>query len=146
MFIKTIVKTDRKTGKRYDYFRLCEGYRIGESVRHRTIVNMGRLESIESKEDKKMLADLIEIFIKGERQLFPFEVKPEVERYAREFADRIINEKLLDIPPVSSQAASAVSPEQEYEIVDLNSLRHEQAREIGAERFIRPPSARVPSG
>jgi len=60
MFIKTIVKTDKKTGKRYEYYRLCEGYRIGNKVRHRSILSLGRLSGIESKEDKKMLADRIE--------------------------------------------------------------------------------------
>ena len=28
MFIKTIVKTDKKSGKRYDYYRLCPSYRL----------------------------------------------------------------------------------------------------------------------
>ena len=34
MFIKTIVKTDKKSGKRYDYYRLCESYRIEGKPRH----------------------------------------------------------------------------------------------------------------
>ena len=72
MFIKTIVKTDKKSGKRYDYYRLCEGYRIGDKVRHRTIVSMGNLDGVESKRDKKILADLIEVLLKGDRQLFSF--------------------------------------------------------------------------
>ena len=28
MFIKTIVKTDKKSGTRYEYLRLCESYHI----------------------------------------------------------------------------------------------------------------------
>ncbi|HDR50303.1 MAG TPA: IS1634 family transposase, partial [Mariniphaga anaerophila] len=54
MFIKTIVKTDKKTGKRYNYYRLCESYRIGNKTRHRSIVSMGRLDGIETREDKKL--------------------------------------------------------------------------------------------
>jgi hypothetical protein len=49
MFIKTIVKTDTKSSKRYDYYRLCEGYRIGNKVRHRTILSLGKLQSIEGE-------------------------------------------------------------------------------------------------
>lgn len=132
MFIKTIVKTDKNTGKRYDYYRLCEGYRIGNKVRHRTIISMGKLEGIESKEDKKFLADLIEVLIKGDRQLFSFEVKPEIEKYAKQFAHRIITEKLLDIASnVGSVTDSGTDTD--FETVDVNSIKHEDVREIGSE-------------
>lgn len=137
MFIKTIVKTDKKTSKRYDYYRLCEGYRIGNNVRHRSIVSMGRLEGIESKEDKKKLADSIEALIKGDRQLFAFDVKPIIEKYAREFADRIINEKLLDVAPNVLIADSQSGKEADYETIDINSLKHKDVREIGAEWLCR---------
>jgi len=130
MFIKTIVKTDKKSGKRYDYYRLCEGYRIDDKVRHRTIISMGKLEGLDSKEDKKFLADLIESLIKGDRQLFSFEVKPEIEKYASLFANRIINEKLLDIKP---QAEPIALPEASFENIDINSIKHEEVREIGSE-------------
>lgn len=134
MFIKTIVKTDKKSGKRYDYYRLAEGFRIGNKVRHRTIVSMGKLEGIDSREDKKMLADLIESIIKGERQLFAFEVKPEIEKYAKLFAKRIIDEKLLDISP-SRNATEAEQEivESDFQNIDINSIKHDEAREIGPE-------------
>jgi hypothetical protein len=41
MFIKTIVKTDLKSQKVYEYLRLCESYRLGDKTRHNTIVSMG---------------------------------------------------------------------------------------------------------
>ena len=131
MFIKTIVKTDKKSGKRYDYYRLCEGYRIGNKVRHRTIVSMGKLEGVESKRDKKFLADLIEVLLKGDRELFSFEVKPEIERYAIEFSNRIINENLIDIPPRRESDTDLTNAN--YENIDINSIRHEDVREIGCE-------------
>lgn len=132
MFIKTIIKTDKKTGKRYQYYRLCEGYRIGDSVRHRTIVSMGRLEGIESKEDKKLLADMIEQKIRGENVLFSFDINPEIEKQASLFAKRIIDEQLLDIkPPTKAHKEQTSTPN--YKNIDLNSLEHEQVREIGGE-------------
>jgi hypothetical protein len=72
MFIKTITKTERKTGKQYKYYRLCESYRIDDKSRHRTIINMGKLENVDSKRDRKLLPDRIEQLIKGEKQLFVF--------------------------------------------------------------------------
>ena len=134
MFIKTIVKTDKKSGKRYDYYRLCEGYRIGNSVRHRTIVSMGKLEGVENKQDKKILADLIETLVKGDEYLFAFNVKPLISKYAREFAGKIINEKLLDIAPSTpSPDNQNITTEVALETIDINSLKHEDVREIGSE-------------
>jgi len=133
MFIKTILKTEKKTGKKYNYFRLCESYRIGNKVRHRSIISMGKLEYIDSKEEKKLLADTIEKFIKGQQMLTLFDIKPEIEKYAREFADRIISNNLLDISASKqpSEDTSDLSPD--YNTVNLNSLRHDESREIGAE-------------
>lgn len=131
MFIKTIVKTDRKTGKRYDYYRLCEGYRIGNKVRHRSILSLGSLEAIDSKEDKKQLADRIESLLQGDKQLFAYGVKPVIEKYARKFAKRIIDEKLLDIDR-DSVGLTDDAP-RDYETIDLNSVKHDEVRELGAE-------------
>ena len=133
MFIKTIVKTEKKTGKKYNYFRLCESYRIGNKVRHRSIISMGKLKGIDSKEEKKLLADTIEKIIKGQQMLALFDIKPETEKYAREFADRIISKNLLDISASKqpSDDTSDVSPD--YDTVNLNSIRHDESREIGAE-------------
>jgi transposase len=132
MFIKTIVKTDKKTGKRYNYYRLCESYRIGNKTRHRSIVSMGRLDGIETREDKKLLADTIEALIHGETRLSFFDAGPEITRYAKEFAKRITDEKLLDIQPKTTQPEYK-DIEPDYQEVDLNSMRHDEVREIGAE-------------
>ena len=133
MFIKTIVKTEKKTGKRYEYYRLCEGYRIGNSVHHRSIVGMGKLEGIENIEDKKLLADRIETMVKGEDDLFISLDKPHIEKYAREFSNRIINEKLLDVNPLVTTGKQETEIPVDYETVDMNSLKHKDVREIGAE-------------
>ena len=133
MFIKTIVKTEKKTGKQYNYYRLCESYRIGNKVRHRSIVDMGKLAGIESKEDKKLLADSIEKLIKGQQIFSLFDVKPEIDNYAREFAKQIIDNKLLDVSTNKHPSDSIDNRTADYETVNLNSLRHDDSREIGAE-------------
>ena len=133
MFIKTIVKTEKKTGKRYEYYRLCEGYRIGNSVRHRSIISLGKLKGIDNKEDKKLLADRIETILKGERDMFISFEKPHIEKYAQEFSNRIINEKLLDIKPCITAAKHETEIPKDYETIDLNSVKHKDVRELGTE-------------
>jgi len=131
MFIKTIVKTDKKTGKRYDYYRLCEGYRLGNKVRHRPILSLGRLEGVVSKEDKKILADRIEALLKGETALFAFDVPLVIEQYAQAASKRIIDEKLLDINPLTNPKPP--SQDVDYEHINLDSIVHEQVVELGSE-------------
>jgi len=133
MFIKTIVKTDKNTGKQYNYFRLCESYRIGDKTRHRSILTLGKLEGISTREDKKQLADLIESKIKGDKQLPLFDVSPEIEKYAAEFSTRIIDNHLIDIDLDNNKSSAEFNREKEHETVNINSLRHEDVREIGAE-------------
>ena len=70
MFIKTIVKTDKNIGKRYEYYCLREGYHIGDKVRHCSIMTLGKLEDVETKGDKKLLADRIESLREGHVLLF----------------------------------------------------------------------------
>jgi hypothetical protein len=76
---------------------------------------------------------LIEVFVKGERQLFAYDIKPAIEKYAKEFAKRIIDEKLLGIAPEKPGSAQEEDKaETYYEKVDINSIKHKDVREIGA--------------
>jgi len=85
MFIKTIVKTKKSTGKRYDYYRLCESYRLNGKPRHRTIISLGKLEALSLKEDRKLLADKIETMLTGEVKLFDTQANETIQKYAKEF-------------------------------------------------------------
>ena len=81
MFIKKIDKSSRKKDRTYYTYRLCESYRIDDKVRHRNILNVGKLENIR-KEDFKLLCDRIEQKIKGINMLFsslPEQVEKEAE-------------------------------------------------------------------
>ncbi|MBP9015885.1 MAG: transposase, partial [Candidatus Atribacteria bacterium] len=97
MFVKTITKTDKKTKKRYSYYRLCESYRVGDNPRHRTILNLGSLTELPNRQDHKLLADRIEQILRGEQPLFPLE-NEQIERLARHYARQIIDQQLLDTP------------------------------------------------
>ncbi len=57
MFLKAADKKDKDTGKIYRYYKLCESYRLGDKVRHRTLLILGKLDDIQGDTEKKLLAD-----------------------------------------------------------------------------------------
>ena len=123
MFIKTIPKTDHITGKTYNYYRLCESYRIGDKTRHRTILSLGTLEQLTEKKDFKLLADRIEQLVGGKLSIFSFPAV--VERLAQKYYKQIIEGKLVDhvaLPQTSKDLRT----------VDLDSVAIENVREIGS--------------
>ena len=56
MFVKPYLKQNRSTGERYTVYKLVEGYRIHEQVTHRIIVSFGRLDELETDEQKNSWA------------------------------------------------------------------------------------------
>ena len=133
MFIKTIVKTDKKTSKRYDYYRLCESYRLNGKPRHRTIISLGRLEKLNKKEDRKLLADRIESMLTGSLSLFNDNIDVNIEEYAKQFYKEIISKKMFDANNNSDQKDDHIS---DYQNIDLNTFESEEAKEIGAEWLV----------
>ena len=124
MFIKANPKTDKKTGKSYNYYRLCESYRLGDKVRHRNILSLGTLIELTDNKDFKLLADRIEQLLGGKQSLFPS--SEVVEKLAHKFYAQIIEDKLVD--------RVVVSPvEKDIQSVDLDSIELENVREIGSE-------------
>ena len=136
MFIKTITIPNKKTGKRYCYYRLCESYRMGDAPRHRTILNLGKLEELPDRKDHKLLADRIEQIVYKRLTLFELTTSEQINKLAEDFAKIIINKKLLDVPQqatVPSASQSLSKPPTDYQAIDINSIRHEQVQEVGAE-------------
>ncbi|KAF0237744.1 MAG: transposase IS4 family [Prolixibacteraceae bacterium] len=88
MFIKVIPKIDRNTGKAYNYYQLCESYRLGGKVRHRSILSLGNLIELSDNKDFKLLADRIEQLVCGNLPLYP--TPPVVEALAHRFYNQII--------------------------------------------------------
>ena len=132
MFIKKIEKNNSKTGRSYFTYRLCESYRIDGKVRHRNILNVGKLENIR-KEDFKLLCDRIEQKVKGINILFS-NLPHQIEKEATYIYRRILNEKLLDctlhLEPVSREETSE---DTEIQKVDINSIFNEDSRSFGGE-------------
>ncbi len=125
MFIKSVPKTDRDTGKTYTYFRLCESYRLGSSIRHRNILSLGILNELTEPHHFKLLADRTEQLIKGLPGIFDCG-NPVVERLSQNFYREIIDKKLIDKPLPEETTSN-------YRQVDVNSIEFENVRETGSE-------------
>src|ERR1039457_3052534 len=139
MFIKSIVKTDKDTGKIYQYYRLCESFRIGNKTRHRNILSLGKLEELPSETDRKILADRIEHLLTNTSGLFDHEVPPVIEKLAIEFSN-VLRRKASEEAPLLQQgdtAAAAEESQSDFEHIDTKTFRHEDVREAGAEWMCR---------
>ena len=64
MFVKQIKKKNKHSDKHYVYYRLVHTYKIGDKVRHQTILSLGKLESL-PRQRHKALADRIEELVTG---------------------------------------------------------------------------------
>ncbi|MDR1882521.1 MAG: hypothetical protein LBR26_07030 [Prevotella sp.] len=125
MFIKKIDKSDKKTGREYFTYRLCESYRIGDKVRHRNILNLGKLECI-PRENFKLLCDRIEQKLQGLSLLFN-DLPAGVEKAADTVYHQIAGGHLLDYAVSSPQRANIAASVSEQDIrpVDINSIENE---------------------
>ena len=134
MFIKTIVKTDTKTKKRYEYLRLSESYRVGKLSRHRTILNLGEVPFLNSPERKKSFADRFEAILNGENTLFSSsgtEMDSLLEKFHKKYREQNILPNKIDKTEKGSELEEV--EKEDWEEVNLNSLETEEVKEIGAE-------------
>jgi transposase len=136
MFIKKIDKNNSNTGRSYFTYRLCESYRIDGKVRHRNVLNVGKLEDIR-KEDFKLLCDRIEQKVRGMNMLF-LNIPHHIEKEAELIYRRILNEKLLDcnlnVVPTACEDVKPSPPEAtDIQKVDVNSISNEDSRSFGGE-------------
>lgn len=130
MFIKKVIKTDKKTKRQYVYYRLCESYRIKDSIRHRNLINLGDLKELPDPESRKALADSIEALIKGETSLFKGLIDDKVSKLAQSFYSILINRGIVSRrEPIVVQR----SKEEDWQEVNIDSVRDDESREIGAE-------------
>jgi hypothetical protein len=137
MFIKSIVKTDLKSGKQYKYYRLCQSYRIGNKTRHRNILTLGTLDELPDKQSHKLLADRIEQLLLGSLEIGIFPSDSIIEELAHGFYKTIIEKKLIDLPRIKEKhkennAEDKNGLDPDYQLIDINSIDHKEVREIGA--------------
>lgn len=124
MFIKPYFKQNKTTGDRYTVYKLCESYRLNGGIHHRIIIGFGRLEELETVEQKKLLAVRIEDMLTNGGNVLATSVADEmVEQLARQFCAEILKKRRYDVKPGN----------REFETVDMATLKNKDGREIGAE-------------
>ena len=130
MFIKKINKKNNEN-KTYTYYRLCESVRIGNSIRHHNLLNLGSLEGL-NKEELKSLANAIESAFLGQTSLFNTN-NSKIESLANQFSTILKEKRKIDNNKNVKRDENTIYEKKDFEKIDINSIEHESAREIGAE-------------
>jgi hypothetical protein len=124
MYFKMSLRNNPETKSLSGYYRLVESYRNAENrVCHRTILNVGFLDHIAPEQLNKIQKHLTRR-AEGKISLFE-EQDPEVLDYIEMLWAKIVSEKRIDLPEKSL--------EKRQRLVDIDTLKHKDVREIGAE-------------
>ncbi len=127
MYFKFSLRKHPQTRKLSGYYRLVESYRNADNrVCHRTILNVGFMEDVTPDQLNKIQKQLMERY---ERKQTLFEQGPDedpiVKKYVEELWQRIVASKKLDL----------VAVEKLSRMVNMDTLQHSNAREVGAENI-----------
>jgi hypothetical protein len=94
---------------------------------------LGKLEEIQSDREKKMLADRIEYYLRGNLELFPADVPDHIEKLASHFSAQIQRKGLNKFREEEKTVSNDVQDHTDYQHVDLSSVEMEDVREVGVE-------------
>ena len=123
MFVKPLSKYNKTTKERYSLYQLCESYRLDGRVRQRVIIGLGKLEELPTDEQKIGLGKRIEEMVQGKTRLLLEKPDEHVERLAHYFYKEIRKKRRYDLKENG----------QDWQVVDLNTVKNKDAREVGAE-------------
>lgn len=125
MYFKFSLRRHPLTEKLSGYYRLVESYRNADNrVCHRTILNVGFMEDVTVEQLNKIQKQLTDRY-EHKESLFQKDGDPVVKDYVEEFWQRIVSSKKLDLVPAEKLSR----------MVNIDTLRHSNAREIGAENI-----------
>ena len=129
MFIRSTLKIDRKTNKKYFSYQLVESYRTEKGPRQRILLTISNAFEL-TPEERKLLANRIEEKVAGvETLLQPPAI---IEELAHHFAIQLIDKRSKAVE-IDKKPTDKPSPE--YVSVDINSVQHELARSVGIEHI-----------
>lgn len=129
MFIRKCIKTDKITGKKYFFYQLVEAIRTERGPRQVTLLNLGANIEI-APEETKALANRIEEMLTGIHSLLP--APPHIEVLARRFANELLKKK-SEVFQHATVCEVKSEEQSDYQIVDINTLKHEHSRTVGVE-------------
>jgi hypothetical protein len=135
MYFKVSMRTNPATGVYSGYYRLVESYRNHcDRVCHRTMLNAGYLDGLTTDQLNLIQKILTSKVANHDNALFelPYTDDTTVIRYVDEFYNRMVAEKRIDVF-VEKKEKKASKSGKDLQMIDLNSIRNKDVREIGAE-------------
>jgi hypothetical protein len=129
------MRTNPATGVYCGYYRLVESYRNHyDRVCHRTILNAGYLDGLTTDQLNLIQKILTAKVANHDQPLFelPYTDDLAVMRHVEEFYQRMVAEKRIDVF-VEKKDKKASRNGKDMHLIDLNSIRNKDVREIGAE-------------
>jgi len=132
MYFKVSMRTNPSTGVYSGYYRLVESYRNHcDRVCHRTILNAGYLDGLTTDQLNLIQKILTAKASNHDNPLFelPYTDDTTVIRYVEEFYQRMVAEKRIDVLIDKKVSRNG----KDIQLIDLNSIRNKDVREIGAE-------------
>ena len=127
MYIKKTTTKKAADGSHYATYRIVTSERILGRVKQRTLLTIGSVFDLEESLWAQ-LCKRIDDIVNGRLSLIP--TKHEVDKYAQEFAARIIAELSL---PVTEKEVS--SEKERYQEIDVTSLELLKPRSVGVEHL-----------
>lgn len=129
------MRTNPATGIYSGYYRLVESYRNqSDRVYHRTILNAGYLDGL-TIDQRNLIQKILTAKISNyNNPLFELSYTDDavVISYVDEFYSRMVSEKRVDVL-IEKKDNKKTSGSKDLQIIDLNSIRNKDVREIGAE-------------
>lgn len=137
MYFKVSGRHNPHTGKSDWYYRLVESYRNSDGrVCHRTMLNIGFLggEGLMANQLNLIQKILTQRVEQAQNLLFeiPLSEDPIVNQYVETYYNRLVEEKRIDVLQ-NKPKKKPYAKGKDLEIIDLNSIRNKDIREIGAE-------------
>jgi len=135
MYFKVSGRHNPHTNKPGWYYRLVESYRNADDrVCHRTMLNVGFLEGLTTDQMNLIQKLLTQRCENANNLLFDLPLSDDtvVNHYVDAYYKRLVDEKRIDIL-VDSPKKKPYAKGKDLEIIDLNSIRNKDVREIGAE-------------
>jgi hypothetical protein len=129
------MRTNPATGRYCGYYRLVESYRNqSDRVCHRTMLNAGYLDELTTDQLNLIQKILTAKVANHDNALFklPYTDDKIVMHYVDEFYNRMVAEKRIDVL-VEQKDKKASKNGKDLQMIDLNSIRNKDVREIGAE-------------
>jgi hypothetical protein len=135
MYFKVSMRTNPATGVYSGYYRLVESYRnYCDRVCHRTILNAGYLDGL-TTDELNLIQKILTIKVaNNDKPLFELSYTDNstVIGYVDEFYNRMVAQKRIDVF-VEKKEKKAPRNGKDLQVIDLNSIRNKDVREIGAE-------------